>query len=429
MQRNDQVVIAALEGMGGVGKTALAIQYSLLHLRLQNYPGGICWLEAREADIGLQLVNFARTDLGLTPPDDLELPDQVSWCWKHWHEGNTLVVLDDVKNYSEIKPYLPPQPSQFKVLITTRLKLDLPGSLYLSVLPDSDAIELLTQLVGEDKVNQELENAQEVCQRLGNLPLGLQLVGRYVKKRKISLAEMLGRLEKKGLSHGSLIVKENDPTWTVTIKRGVEAAFELSWLELSESAQQLGCLLSIFALAPIPWSLVENTVVEEDPEELEDARVELENLHLLQGEDTYQLHQLIHEFLGNKQNNLSIADEQKSNFCTAMVKESSKIPEKPILEDINKLAPIIPHLAQAATVYQNWLRDEWLIWPFIGLGRFYEGQGAMPKHYLGLRNVYQLQQSGWEKTIPMWLPLTTIWQNSTITKDGTAKPNLCCKKL
>ena len=376
LQRHNEVVIAAVEGMGGVGKTELAIQYSLLHLQLNTYPGGICWLRAREQDIGLQIVNFARTDLGLQPPEDLELPDRVRWCWKHWQEGNTLIVLDDVKNYSEIKPYLPPQPSQFKVLITTRLKLDLPSSLYLEVLSEQDALELLTQLIGEEKVNQELETARELCQRLGYLPLALQLVGRYVKKRRISLTEELGRLEGKGLAHRSLIVKENDPTWTLNIKRGVEAAFELSWEELSEPAQQLGCLLSLFALAPIPWSLVESAAVGQDSEELEDVRVELENLHLLEGEDTYQLHQLIQEFLRKKQNNLSNADKQKSNFCMAIVEVATKIPQTPTLSEITSLIPFIPHLAEAVTVYQNWLRDEDLISPFMGLGRFYQGQGA-----------------------------------------------------
>ena len=206
LQRNNEVVIAAVEGIGGVGKTQLAIQYSLLHLQSHNYPGGICWLRAREEDIGLQIVQFARTDLGLQPPDDLELLERVRWCWKRWQEGDTLLVLDDVKDYKDIKPYLPPQPSQFKVLITTRLKLDLAGSLFLAVLQESDALLLLSQLIGEEKINQ-LAPTEELCQRLGYLPLGLQLVGLYVKKRKISLAEMLRRLEEKGLGHPSLIVK------------------------------------------------------------------------------------------------------------------------------------------------------------------------------------------------------------------------------
>ena len=379
LQRHNQVVIAAVEGMGGVGKTELAIQYSLLNLQLKTYPGGICWLRSRDQDIGLQIVNFARTDLDLNPPDDLELPDRVRWCWKRWREGNTLIVLDDVKDYSDIKPYLPPQPSQFKVLITTRLKLDLPSSLYLDVLSESDALELLIQLVGSEKVTQEFSTAQELCQRLGYLPLALQLVGRYVKKRRISLSEELRRLEDKGLGHPSMEVPENDPTWTLEIKRGAEAAFELSWDELKKFkfAQELGCLLSLFALAPIPWSLVESVASKQDTEELEDARVELEDLHLLQGETNCncKFHQLIQEFFRDKQNKLSNADEQKSNLCFALVEISKNIPDTLTKSDINRLNIFIPHLAETTTLYRNWLRDQDITEPFTGLGIFYKGQG------------------------------------------------------
>jgi tetratricopeptide (TPR) repeat protein len=378
LQRNHEVVIAAIEGMGGVGKTELAIQYCLLHLQLHSYPGGICWLRARESDIGLQILQFAITDLGLQPPENLKLPERVRWCWQRWQQGNTLVVLDDVNNYSHIKPYLPPQPSQFKILITTRLKLDLASSLFLEVLSETEALLLLAQLIGEEKQNQELAQAKELCLRLGYLPLALQLVGRYVKKRKISLAEMLRCLEEKGLGHPSLIVKENDPTWTLNVKRGVATAFELSWSELNDDAQQLGCLLSLFALDPIPWSLVKRAAVKQDQQELEDARFELENLHLLQGKETYELHQLIREFLRNKQNNLAVADEQKYNLCQVVVevakKISKKISDTSTEQEISEFTLDIPHIAEAATVYENWLLPEDLIAPFMGLARFYKSQ-------------------------------------------------------
>ena len=67
LQRNNEVVIASVEGMGGVGKTELAIQYSLLHLHSHTYPGGICWLRAREEDIGLQIIEFTRLTLPTLP--------------------------------------------------------------------------------------------------------------------------------------------------------------------------------------------------------------------------------------------------------------------------------------------------------------------------------------------------------------------------
>lgn len=377
LQRNNEVAITAtaVEGMGGVGKTELAIQYSRSHLHLHSYPGGICWLKARDSDIGLQIVDFARTDLDLQPPDDLELPQKVRWCCQRWRKGNTLIVVDDVTNYSKITPYLPTQSSQFKVLITTRLKLDSTDYLSLEVLSESDALKLLTELVGEEKVNEEPEKAKELCQRLGYLPLALQLVGRYVLKRNTLFSQILKRLEEKGLDHRSLVVKDNDSTRTSDITRGVKAAFELSWSELSQDAQELGCLLSLFALAPIEWSLVENMAVEQDSEDLEDARIELEDLHLLQGGDTYQLHQLIREFLQTKLNESEHKNDYIKSFCAKLIEIAQTISHVTTSEIINSVKNAIPHLTEVGENHLDAVRNENLCSVFLGLGRFYRGQG------------------------------------------------------
>ena len=374
-QRLQSRGITALQGMGGLGKTELAIQYCLLHLQLDSYPGGICWLGvAKELDIGSQILNFVRTSLGLQPPKHLELTDAVGWCWNHWCQGDTLIVVDDLKDYRQIKPYLPSQASQFKVLITTRLKLDLGKPLDLRVLSESDALNLLTELVGKEKVNQEPGQAKELCQRLGYLPLGLQLVGRYLWKRKsfLSLSEMLELLKEKGLNHPSLVVDNNDPTWTSDITRGVEAAFELSWSELSKPAQELGCFLSLFALAPIEWWFLKNTVVEED---LEDAIIELENLHLLQGEDTYQLHQLIREFLQAKLNESEYKSNYIESFCAKLIEIGETIPQTFTLEFVNSVKNAIPHLTEVAENHLDAVSDENLCTVFTRLARFYDGQG------------------------------------------------------
>lgn len=354
---------------------------------MHTYSGGICWLRAREENIGLQIIEFAKTDLDLQPPEDLDLPGQVRWCWQHWqHPGNTLVVVDDVKNYRHITPYLPPQPSQFKVLTTTRLKSNLAGSLFLEVLQEDDALLLLTQLVGEEKVTQESKEAKELVQRLGYLPLALQLVGRYVKNKrtttKIFLTKMLQRLEEKGLGHPSLKVEENDPTRTDNIERGVAAAFELSWEELTESDQELGCLLSLFANAPIPWSLVKETFVKKE-EEMENAIEKLEKWHLLEGKDieqVVQLHQLIREFFRGKLEKLEQAHKLRQLFCQVMIAVAKKIPESPTRQDIQTMTPNIPHVAEVI-INEKILKDNTILsdknfcLPFVSLGRFYAGQG------------------------------------------------------
>ncbi|MEH2284652.1 MAG: tetratricopeptide repeat protein [Nostoc sp.] len=377
LQHSSQVAIAAIEGMGGVGKTELAIEYALIHLLLNTYPGGICWLRARDEDIGLQILQFAIAKLELKLPEDLDFLKKVDFCWSHWHDGDVLVVLDDVNDFSKVEQYLPPQSPRFKLLITTRLQLDFPQSFTLDVLSESAALELLQEWVGAEKVAQELEDAKEICQRLGCLPLALNLVARYIKKRRISLAEMVQRLDAKGkaLSHKALALDEKDRTWTLNVKRGVIAAFELSWEELSNDAKELGVLLSLFALAPIPWTLVESVETAKDVEQLEDSRVELESLHLLQGEDSYQLHQLIREFFQLKQAEFNQVEELKRSLCRVMVADAKKISDSPTLEQITAVSPAIPHIAEVANHLIEYVSDDDLFWPFIGNARFYNGQG------------------------------------------------------
>ncbi len=121
LQGGNLVAISAIAGMGGVGKTELAIQYAKAYKNV--YCGGICWLFAREISIGSQITSFAQSQLGLTIPSGLEkLQEQVDWCWRHWKEGDVLVILDDVVNYAFVEPYLPPEDKRFKVLFTTRQK-------------------------------------------------------------------------------------------------------------------------------------------------------------------------------------------------------------------------------------------------------------------------------------------------------------------
>jgi hypothetical protein len=319
LYQGGMIAISAVAGMGGVGKTELAIQYTQQYASF--YEGGVCWLFAREFNVGTQVVGFAQTQLNLKIPEGLELSDQVAFCWRNWRAGDVLLILDDVVNYGrDVEPYLPPSASgRFKVLMTTRLKFGPPiQSLWLDVLSLEQSLELLTVLLGADRVESELDIAKTLCQWLEYLPLGIELVGRYLLQRSdLSLATLLFRLQEKAKKRQAIrhdALQRDEATGTSTARRGAEAAFELSWDELDENSQHLGKLLSLFAPAPIPWYLAESVEQQYcadsdgsqdfDGEEFEKSRTRLLSLHLLQilqqQEQIYRLHSLIREFFRSK---------------------------------------------------------------------------------------------------------------------------------
>jgi tetratricopeptide (TPR) repeat protein len=372
------IAITAIAGMGGLGKTELARQYALKHR--QTYTGGICWLKCRDQDISTQLLSFGRTQLELTFPEQLNPEEKIAHLWKHWNTGNALIVLDDVIDYAKVSDYLPPQGKQFKVLVTTRKTMGAGiRSLELDVLSEESAVALLRSLVGSVRIDENLDDTKRLCKWLGYLPLGLELVARYLaRKLDWTTKKMLEQLQKNRLEEKA-VVKPIDQN--MNAKLGVSKALELDWEELDNSSKKLACLLSIFAQVPIPWELVERTSSDILPEDLEDIRdMSLVSLHLLKrtGQDQYSLHQLVREFLQKQCGAIGLKEELQQSFIQVMIEEAKSVPQVVTLPFIAQFSFKIPHLEELAnlTVQQpELLSQENLVWPFVALGIFYEGQG------------------------------------------------------
>ncbi|MGK7924918.1 MAG: tetratricopeptide repeat protein, partial [Spirulina sp.] len=304
------------------------------------------------------------------------LSDRVRFCWHHWPiEGNVLIIFDDVTEYQEIEPFLPPDDSRFKVIITTRsqkLHQAFEG-LNLKVLSEKAALEMLQSFLGESRIEAELEAAKSLCEWLGYLPLGLELVGQYLQDKDLSLVEMRRRLERRRLAQTAL----KKHTIEATAQRGVREAFELSWQELPEDAKEVAGLLSLFAVAPIPWGLVQECF-DWDEEDLEDIRdgvlVKLSLLQRLEG-SLYQLHPLLQKFMRDKLEASETAEIWKRKYCGVMVRIARQIPHTPTLEQIENFAVFIPHLEAVAENLCDAIEDEESILPFLGIACYYNGQG------------------------------------------------------
>jgi hypothetical protein len=360
--------------MGGVGKTELATQYARQHEA--DYPGGICWLTVRESNLANEIVQFFLLHINMKKEDSNEfdkirrshsLKQQVEWCWQHWQpsEGLVLVVLDDVTDLGSCREALPTA-NRFRVLVTTRLRrpdtniFELP----LDVLSLKEALELLAALEGEGRVQQELQTAEELCEWLGYLPLGLELVGRYLAEDPdLPLAEMLERLEAQRLQDETLDLSEQQMQQTFsTAPRGVRAAFELSWRELAPISQLVGQFLSLFKPTVIPWELVtvssDTQLLNWAKTDIKLAKQQLYKLYLIQRLEArkacYEIHTLIREFLQYKLAASEQADALKATFLVAIKTYYRKLAYEMLEQNLNEIEKRVAEKFEQLEFSERW---------------------------------------------------------------------------
>jgi tetratricopeptide (TPR) repeat protein len=179
-QNRKKAPIAVVVGMGGVGKSALAVHVA--HRLTGRYPGAQIVVELHGTSERPLPPTEAMGQVIHTFHPELSLPDepvQVAALYRDTLIGRrVLILLDDAADAAQVRSLLPPP--RCGAIITSRRAMVLPGahSLNLSSLKLEEACHLLQAIAGQDRATaKEVKAIAELC---GRLPLALRVAGDFL---------------------------------------------------------------------------------------------------------------------------------------------------------------------------------------------------------------------------------------------------------
>ncbi|MFF0963738.1 AfsR/SARP family transcriptional regulator [Streptomyces sp. NPDC003703] len=195
------VTVESISGMGGVGKTALAVH--LAHHVRHRYPDGAVFvhLGGHACDRAAVAPRRALTEilrlLGVPGTELPESTDELTALWRSMaRDRRMLVILDDAADPDQVRRLLPGA-SPTAVVVTSRKRLPgLPGvrPVSLGVLPPQDAKALFLQRLGPrgGTTDQEVTDIVRIC---GHLPLAVEIAAsRLLAHPSWTTADLLAQL-------------------------------------------------------------------------------------------------------------------------------------------------------------------------------------------------------------------------------------------
>jgi tetratricopeptide (TPR) repeat protein len=232
-----------IAGLGGVGKTQLAIEYA--HRYIEEYDKIVWFIVADDKDTTYKhFLGFCRK-LGIVKADYTPTTRELQDLTHDWLQCNSgwLIILDNVENEGDIKPYLPGN-YKGRVLITTRNKDFKYGKLLdLYVFSEDESLAFLKK-----HLNADVAQLTDLSERLGHYPLALKQAVAYISKCNKSVNEYLDMLESKGIKK----VFERKPSVASDYKEIVTTTWDISFAKLTPPARQLFNLCAYLSADNIP---------------------------------------------------------------------------------------------------------------------------------------------------------------------------------
>jgi DNA-binding SARP family transcriptional activator len=237
------VVIEALDGMAGVGKTTLAVHAA--HRLAASFPDVQLFIDLhghtsdQEPVSPMAALDTLLRALGVPAeaiPNDL---DARAALWRaELATRRAVLVLDNAASAGQVRPLLPGT-SRCLAVITSRHRLadlETTHTLSLDVLTEQDAMALFARIVGAQRLTGQLAAAGEVISLCGRLPLAVRIAGARLRSRPAwTVRHLADRLHQAATPLTELSTGD----------RSVAAAFTLSYRHLDPAQQRMFRLLGL----------------------------------------------------------------------------------------------------------------------------------------------------------------------------------------
>jgi DNA-binding SARP family transcriptional activator/Tfp pilus assembly protein PilF len=292
-QEGQTVVISAIDGMAGIGKTSLAVHAA--HRLAGGFPDGQVFVDLHGFTEGLaplepaEVLDQLLRSLGVPGEQIPHTLDERAALWRTRLAGRRmLVLLDNAATEQQVSPLLPGA-ADCLVLVTSRRRLtglDDIHPISLDVLSEPDAITLFTRVVGADRLADEQTGLiAEIVELCGRLPLAIRIAAARLRSREAwNLTHLADRLRDQQHRLAELEVGQ----------RSVEAAIELSYAALDDEQQRMFRLVGLHPgpdVEPYAAAALARTEVAEAERLLD----ELLDVHLVQQHEPgrYRFHDLV----------------------------------------------------------------------------------------------------------------------------------------
>lgn len=291
------VVITAIGGTGGIGKTSLALHWA--HQNTHRFPDGQLYVDLRGFDASqapVVPVTAARgflDALGVDPGSVPVDPQALIGLYRSLvADRRMLILLDNAADAEQAAALLPSTPT-CTVLVTSRRRLTGLATahgarlLTLDVLPDTEARDLLSRHVGEERVTAEPAAVRALLHLCAGLPLAVSVAGaRAAAEPRFPLAVLTEELRNASARLDALDAGD--------LAANVRAAFSVSYRTLGAPAAEAFRLLGIAPGADI--GLAAASSLTGWPEAVTRGVLrELVSLHLVQepAPGRYRMHDLV----------------------------------------------------------------------------------------------------------------------------------------